>query len=465
MLCEFWTYGKRHNSTKVPGEPGQEMDIHLKAPCSILSPTIELQGQDPGSWNYAYVADFGRYYYVGDWTYDRGTWTASFRVDLAGSWKPYIQATDALVVFSSSTYNLQAIDNRIAADASYYRQVESADFVGFSGGAQVTPQGYFGLTVLAGTSTWATGGATTFFCTYQEMQDFAHELLEPTMWESLKQFFNNPMDGIIDCYYLPIDVSQYVSLTTPQAISVGDHEFTATGRLAQATNLAVKSKHTTIGIPWRYQDFRRLSPYSEVTLFVPYCGSKTLSAELLSDVEAVLVDYSVDVNTGAVQAIVYVKQEVVEEFSGNMKIQLPIGQSQSRVDSIVGAVGGAVAAIGGFSSGNVALGATGVLSAIGSVITPQGQKVCGGMQGSILGAILGNEVNRWQEFRLAVTSRGTTDEPDNIRPVQGNVLNRAMSLGLLTGYVQTAGAHVSAPAYDQELQQLDAMLDSGIYLE
>ena len=464
MMSEFYVFSKRHNSTAVP-DGGTEIDVNLKDACSILRPVIELQTRPPSSWNYCFLPDFGRYYYVGDWTYERRVWTAQLTVDLLASWRSSILATDALVVFSSSAYNLQAIDNRIAATASYERQTAMADFIGLRGGAQLTPQGHFGLTVLSGTSVWATGGATTYFCTYQEMQLFAHELLEPTMWESLKQFFNNPMDGIIDCYYLPIDVSQYVDLTTPQAISVGDHTFSATGRLAQATNLAVKSKHTTIDIPWRYSDFRRLSPYSEVTLFVPYCGSKTLSAELLSDIEAILIDYSVDVNTGAVQALTYVKQEVLEEFSGNMKIQLPIGQSQSRVDSIVGAVGGAVTAIGGFSSGNVALGATGVLSAIGSVITPQGQKTCGGMQGSILGAILGNDVNRWQEFRLAVTSRTTTAEPEGIRAVQGNVLNDVRELSTLTGYVQTSGAHVQAPAYDSELQQIDALLDAGIYIE
>lgn len=464
MLAEFYVFSKRHNSTAIPGE-GTQLEVRLKGACSVLRPVIELQSRMPTAFNYCFLPDFGRYYYVGDWTYEENVCTTVLTVDLLASWKSQVLATNALVIFSSTAYDPLAVDNRIAATAGYDRQVNMADFAGFRGGAQVTPQGYFGLTVLAGTSVWATGGATTFFCTYTEMQKFARELLEPTMWEALRQFFNNPMDGIIDCYYLPIDVGEYLDLTTSQAISVGDHEFTATGKLAQNTNLAVKSRHATIDIPWRYHDFRRLSPYSEVTLFVPYCGSKTLSAELLSDVEAVLIDYSVDVNTGAVQAIAYVKQEVIEEFSGNMKIQLPIGQSQSRVDSIVGGVGGAVTAIGGFSSGNVALGATGVLSAIGSVLTPQGQKTCGGMQGSILGAILGNDVNRFQEFRLAVTSRDTTAEPADILAVQGNVLNGVRQLSELSGYVQTSGAHVQAAAYDSELQQIDAMLDAGIYIE
>lgn len=466
MLAEFFILNKRRASTRRPSSAGTEMEIYLKDGCAILEPTIEIRdGHASTSWNYCYLMDFGRYYYVGDWTYYRGLWTASLTVDHLATWKDSILASKAHVLFSSSQYDLQVVDNRIAATAKYDRQVTTAAFDGLPGKAQLLPQGMFALTVLAGTSYWATGAASTYFCTYQEMQLFAHELLEPTIWESLKQYFVNPVDGIIDCYYLPIDVSEYIGLTTAQNISVGDYTFAATGALAQATNLAVKSKHIVMEIPWGYDDFRRLSPYSEVTLFVPYCGTKTLSAELLSDVENLLIDYSVDPNTGAVQAMAYVKQELVAEFSGNMKISLPVGQSQSRVDSIVGAIGGGITAIGGFASGNPALGATGVLSAISSVISPTVQNVCGGFQGSILGAILGNDVSRWQQFHLIVTSRETTDEPDNMRATMGNALSKVIPLAGLTGYVQTAGAHVSAPATDRELSMLDASLDSGIYIE
>lgn len=464
MTAEFWTFSKRSNSTAAP-DGGTGREIVLKDRCGVLEPLIELQGGVNLAWNYCYLMDFGRYYYIREWTYDRGIWTAGLTVDYLASWKTSILSAQCNVLFSSSDYNLQAVDQRIAATAGYDRQVETAPFTGLPGGAQLLPRGYFGLTVLSGKSQWATGAASTYFCTYQEMQSFAHELLEPSIWESLKQYFVNPVDGIIDCYYIPADVSQYIDLTTAQRISVGDYEFQATGALAQATNLAVKSKNLRMEIPWKYADFRRLSPYSEVTLFVPYCGSKSLPVELLSDVESIFIDYSVDPNTGGVQAIAYVKEEVLEEFSGNMKISLPVGQSQSRVDSIVGAVGGGITALGGFSSGNVALGATGVLSAIGSVLTPTMQKTMGGFQGTVLGAILGNDVSRWQQFHLICTSRDTTDTPENMRAVQGNALSMVRSLSGLTGYVQTAGAHVSAPATSQELAMIDAALDGGIYIE
>lgn len=466
MLATFYVLQKRHNSTLLPLSGGTDLEVALKGATSMRSPVIELQTQtSPQGWNYCHLMDFGRFYYVSDWTYDRGVWSAQLAVDVLASYKTEILATTAQVIFSSSDVNLQAIDTRIATMATYDRQISNATFEGLLGGANTLPKGYFALTGLSSTSNWATGAATTWFLTYQQMQVFARELIEPDAWESLKQFFTSPMDGVIDCYYLPIDVTGYVDLSTDMAITIGDYTFTATGKAALATNLPVKSKSVTLEIPWGYSDFRRLPPYSEVSLFVPYCGAKSIDPALISDVEAVLIDYSVDVSTGAVQAICYVKQEVLEEFSGNMKISLPLAQSQSRVDSIVGAIGGGITAISGFSSGNVALGATGVLSAVQSIAVPATQKLFGGMQGSILGAILGNNVTRWQQFRLAVTSRDCTDTPSNMKDTIGNACMKVRSLTGLTGYCQTSGASVAAAATDEELKSINAMLDAGIYIE
>lgn len=465
MQATFYTYSKRKNSTAQP-TGGDDIEISLKEPCSVLSPILELQTiPDPSGWNYCYLMDFGRYYYVGDWTYYRGTWSATCEVDPLASWRAQIKSQTLFVLYSATEYNLQVLDTRLAATAEYDRQVTTEAFAGAKANAQIQPQGYFALTVLAGTSTWSTGAATTYFLTYQQMQMFARELLQPDGWDALKQFFTNPVDGIIDCYYLPVDVGQYIDLTTSQPISVGDHTFSSQGYLGQATNLAVKSKHITMEIPWYYDDFRRLSPYTEVSLFVPFCGTKSLATELLSDVEAILIDYSLDPNTGSVQALAYVKQEVVEEFSGNCRVSLPIGQSQARVDSILGGAAGGITAIGGIATGNPLAVAHGVISGISSAVTPTSQKVAGGFSGSVLGAILGNDVSRWQQFHLITTSRITSDEPDNMRPVVGNALARTVSLSGLSGYVQTSGASCNIQCFASELSSINQMLDAGLYLE
>lgn len=465
MNVVFYNHAKRNNSTKLP-TGGVTIPCSLKDACSVVSPVLEIKTATQPDYNYAYISDFGRYYYVTEWIYDKGIWNCSLSVDVLTSWRDEIKSTKAQVLFSSSLYNLDVIDNRVASIGTYRRKSFTADFVGTLTGQNVTPSGTFAINALSNKSTWATGTTTTYFMTYQQMQLFARELVTPSVWEGLKQFFNNPMDGITECYYIPLDISKFIDLTEDGAVQIGDYTFpTATAKKAVSTNFALTSYTTSIDIPWLYDDFRRLAPYTELTMFVPFCGAKPINTEMVYDIDKLFIDYSVDIVTGNIQAILYNKEELLEEFSGNCKITLPVGQTQSRVESVIGATGGAITAIAGFSSGNVALGATGVLSAISSVITPASVKTTGGMSGTILGAILGNDLMRWQKFRLSATSRDTADEPENMRAVVGNTLNKVTTLSGLTGYVQCYGASVNAPATIGEITSINDYLNSGIYIE
>ena len=465
MQVVFYNHTKRSNSTKLP-TGGTEIACVLKDECSVISPVLELKTDGYPTYNYAYISDFSRYYYVSDWTFNRGVWSCTLLVDVLTSWRDTIKATQAQVLFSSSLYNMNIMDNRLASIGSYTRESKTADFVGTLSNQNTTPSGTFALNALSNTSTWATGATTTYFMSYQQMQLFARELVAPDVWEGLKQFFNNPMDGITECYYIPLDISEYVSLSADGAVQVGDYTFpTATAKKALSTNLALKSYTTSIEIPWHYSDFRRLPPYTELTLFVPFCGAKPINPEMVYNIDKLFIDYSVDIVTGNVQAIVYNKEEVLEEFSGNCKITLPVGQTQSRAENVIAATGGAITAVAGFASGNVALGATGVLSALSSVINPTSVKTTGGMSGTVLGAILGNDLKRWQKFRLSATSRDTADKPENMRATLGSALNKVTSLSNLTGYVQCYGASVNASATSEEIAMINDYLNSGFYIE
>lgn len=464
MEIILFRFNKRKNSTATPID-GTIFPCELKSECSILSPVIDIESAIYPNYNYAYMPAFSRYYYITDISYDAGLWVISMEVDVLATWKEYIQSTKTRVIFSTSKYNSDLLDNRIAASGKYSRNSATADFAGALTGQNTVPSGTFALVALSNDSQWATGTTTTYFMTYQQMQAFASELLEPTVWEGLKQFFNNPMDGVIECYYLPINIASYVSLSENGNIQIGDYTFSATARKALSTNLALSTHKATITIPWGYSDFRRLSPFTDISLFVPFCGAKPIAPEMVYNIDQLFIDYSVDITSGNVQAIVYNKEEVLEEFSGNIKVSLPLAQSQSRVENVIGGSAGAVTAVAGFSTGNVALGATGVLSAISSVLTPTNIKTMGGFGGSVLGAIIGNDLTRWQKFRLSVTTRETSDSPANMRATMGNVLNEVVSLSGLSGYCQTSGASVSAPATELELNDINSMLDSGVYIE
>lgn len=478
MVAYFYVLQKRKNSTKVPDALGTELEVALKDTTSVLSPALDIHslGHKP-NYNYFFLPDFGRYYFVDTWQYYRGQWTVTGTVDVLASWIESIKSTTAYVLFSSSNYNLSAVDNRIAASAGYTRNQIDYDFVGTMSGQEITPGGYFAVTALSKESNWSTGVATTYFMTYQQMQTFARAMLDMGLWEQLKQFFTNPMDSIIDCYYLPINAPMYANLTVDIPVQLGEYTLPGvTAKAPQATGLAVKSKTIEMDIPWVYSDFRKVSKFTDISLFVPFCGEKSIPPEEIMGSmqedgtwvpETISLDYSIDVMSGSIQGICYstLKRRVLAEFTGNLKVQLPIGQTQTRVGQLLGAIPSAATAVTAIATGNVALGAAGIWEALSNVATPATHKTMGGFNGSVLGAILGNEVTRWQNIRLICTGLNSTTSPANIRSSIGNVCGKSLSLRELSGYLQTSGASVAISGYDEEMEQINSMLDSGIFIE
>ena len=120
MQVNLYTFSKRENSTKQPtastATAFTAFTCVLKDASGVLAPTIKLDPtiENPRSYNYAYIADFGRYYYVRDWTYYRGEWEASLEVDVLASWKTQIGSTTLYILRSakSTLWNKSVIDNK-----------------------------------------------------------------------------------------------------------------------------------------------------------------------------------------------------------------------------------------------------------------------------------------------------------------------------------------------------------------
>lgn len=474
MVGNFYTFSKRHNSTLTPTGSGESVSFTLKDATSVLSPVLEINSlSQPPAWNYVYITAFHRYYFVDNWSYYRGIWSAELSVDLLASWKSAILSTSALVIFSSTAYHTYAIDNRIAAQAIYTRTETWEDMSGIAAGnPNIGPTGVFIIDVLNNNSVWATGCSTKYILTYQQMQLFAKAMLEPGLWEQLKQYFTNPLDGLLDCYYLPISITQFLDLTTDVPIYIGEYQVPGVqAKTTLATSLAVKTKTVSVSIPWGYNDFRRCSKFTTLDFFVPFCGESSLPVDEMVNCDSFSVDYTIDPNSGNIQAICYVNNsdtdhfKVLQEYSGNIKVQLPVGQVQSRVGDMLGATPAVMTSVAGFATGNVALGAQGLLSAVSSMAVPATIRKMGGFNGSVSGAVIGGPGTRWRVFRLTTTSLASTADPVNLRPVCGNVYNAVRSLSGLSGYCQTAGASVSINGSDTERNQINTLLDAGIYIE
>ena len=99
MNVTFYTFSKRVNSTAQPVS-GTDYTVILKEPSSVISPRLDLIWSGTGSptaFNYAYISDFGRYYWVTNWEYHDRKWTCSLTVDELASWKTEIWSSGKYV--------------------------------------------------------------------------------------------------------------------------------------------------------------------------------------------------------------------------------------------------------------------------------------------------------------------------------------------------------------------------------
>lgn len=105
----------------------QDINIDLKDPTNVLHPTLLLGNINITGWNYCYIAEFKRYYYIADMdTYYNGMTTRELTVDPLMSHQSEILNLTALIERQENFYNLYLPDLQIPNYA--YRRVQTKLF-------------------------------------------------------------------------------------------------------------------------------------------------------------------------------------------------------------------------------------------------------------------------------------------------------------------------------------------------
>ena len=91
---------------------GSDFSCELKDDTSILNPKIKIYStSNLSGFNYMYISEFGRYYYINDISSPRNNeWDISAHVDVLETYKDAILANSAVVRRQQSRYNLYLDD-------------------------------------------------------------------------------------------------------------------------------------------------------------------------------------------------------------------------------------------------------------------------------------------------------------------------------------------------------------------
>lgn len=95
MIVWLYTFSKEKNSTVRPpaGTTSASYSCVLKDKSGTMAPVIKLDiglTNSPSSYNYAYIPDFKKYYFISEWSFEDRLWVAYLEEDTLATWRDYI---------------------------------------------------------------------------------------------------------------------------------------------------------------------------------------------------------------------------------------------------------------------------------------------------------------------------------------------------------------------------------------
>lgn len=167
-----------------------------------------------------------------------------------------------------------------------------------------------------------TGFTRIYNPSLSQVQDLARylwtdESVIQTIWNKIKQYFENPMDAIIGFNLVPVPVPN--GGTTTFKLMYIDTGVSMTA----AANQFVDRDCGTLKLEPHYGSALDHSPYTKISCFLPFIGTVQLNTDEVMG-RTLHVKYRVDICSGSCVAKILVDGNCIYQYSGHCAIPIPI---------------------------------------------------------------------------------------------------------------------------------------------
>lgn len=366
IQANFYKNNKRVNSTKIPAMSTGDfaVTVELKEVTNLFTPTLIItrdvfhDSQDnlinPMEYNYVYLPDFSRYYFVRSWSWILGRWECDLEVDVLASFKTQIGNTTAYVLRSASAADTRLIDTKyptkgdMKASSVTYGTMWETDL-----SSSNVANGFFVLGIV-NNDTGAIGATAYYAVNAAGMRKFMAELYASPSWMNitdasistdLQKMLMNPIQYIVSCQWIPYQLLNASSLTQIYTIPVGWWSVTINSNdpFYKLTGSSLKMSFAKVfDIPVHPQAtgnflWLKNSPYSNYQIqFYPF-GVFPIDAAKLIGYDKIYCNVELDLVTGigtltATRGIGNTSYEGHVLFAANAQVGIPISMAQMSVD-------------------------------------------------------------------------------------------------------------------------------------
>lgn len=301
------------------------------------------------------------------------------------------------------------------------------------------------------------GSASSLWAVYNpsqgELNSFGAWLWSSDFVEQLKKLFADPMQAIIGVHKV---------FATPHT---GGSQTIKCGYLDSGVSASVvTSQYTTVdcgsaSLREYFGNVFDYDPFTKVSIFLPFIGIVPLNtADVMRS--TVSVKYKVDVITGACLAEVSISRDsgggILYTYGGSAIVTYPVS-SGSYVGAVQAALSTAIGIGSAIASGGASLGASAGM-VLGGLSHAKTQVQHSGQFSGSSGAMGGKKP-------YLIVSRPQTRTPSKINEYMGYPSNAIHKLSSCTGFVKVDEVHViSKSAYDNEVQEIESLLKSGVII-
>ena len=469
MIVYFYTFSKRINSTAQP-TGGASFSCVLKSPSSVTAPKISLVWSgtgNPTAYNYAYISDYGRYYWVSNWTYADRQWTADLTVDVLASYKSQIGGSTKYVLRAASSYNASVVDTMWPARTAEKASGTIADSLGWanygSGG------GTFVVAVVGNGNASASGSAVALYM----MSGTSVQALINNQLNAIDGAFNNMTasdvkEAIIKLLSLPFrftsDLSQYIKsiMWFPFSFPAGAGGPVYLGlfqcltaaynvsapMVVQSASIDISTFPAAGSDPWEY-----MAPFGTYSLELEPFGIIPLDSVDVVNGSTLQASVAVDAMSGLGMLRVLIDGRIIAMRSAQIGVTVPFGGT---APNYAGAITGAMsvaATAAAYYAGDASGGA--LAGALGSAVAASSPN---GYSSGTAGG--GAAVEGVARFIYRILEHTDVDNAEAGRP-----LCLSVSLNTLSGFIQCRDGEISAPATAAELAQIASYLTGGFFYE
>lgn len=453
----FYTFYKKPNSTKRPDSTGTTYKCNLIEPSSFTAPDIALVvPSKPTAFNYAYIPEFSRYYFIQDWAYSAGLWRASLTVDVLASYKDSIGSQKQYVLRSAAKSDGKIVDTMYPTKNSPTTVFSyNTDAGGDNPFKSNFSEGVYVVGIINSDS-GAIGCVSYYVFNNSQFRNFCNILMGTVDWaytgieeigEELTKVLFNPFQYVASCMWLPVP-------TVATGGSVGSIPYgwwtlgASASRLGGDSRLAAAS----FSIPKHPQSSRGSylngAPFSRYMLSWPCFGQFALDPDIMGVSSTLYAQCFIDPVSG--MGTLNVMTDKASLITTQTQVGVPIQIAQMAAN-YGGTVGSAINAFTSAFTGNIG----GALSSIGDAVsnampqlTTMGKN---GGAGSFLFAPVLNS-----SFYSVVD-----DDNEHLgRPLCQDVVPSS-----IPGYMMCADVEIEIAGTKPEMENIVSIMEAGFYYE